>query len=193
LRVGLPAIFVVLWARGCVVAGRPAAALELGSGLRATATVEARKLGGEWQDCGYTQLTGEYHCDGLVSAYDSTASLINDAPPSWAFVTPAISASADTVGVEIRIRLRARLAGTYEAAVSEGTALVSLDDGPAKEIEREVLDLADRGERAIEIRGSVPLSTWSFTFVRQDAIVPARPFLEGPPDEAPASVRAIGH
>src|SRR5262249_13725169 len=160
----------------------------LGSGLRATATVEARQHGGEWHACGYLQVTGEYHCDGLVTAYDSTASLLNDAPPSWAFVTPAITASADAGGVEIRIRLRAQLAGTYEAAVSEGSALVSLDNGPAKEIEREVLDLADRGERQIEIRSHVPLTTWSFTFVREDAIVPPRPFLDGPPEEAPAAV-----
>jgi hypothetical protein len=154
--------------------------------------VEARKLGGEWHECGYTQVTGEYQCDGLVTAYDSTASLLNDAAPSWAFVTPAIAASADTVGVEIRVRLRARLAGRYEAAVSEGSALVSIDDGPAKEIEREVIDLADRGERTIEIRGSVPMTTWAFTFVREDTMVPPRPFLEGPPEQAPAAVRAIG-
>ena len=106
-------------------------------------------------------------------------------------MTPAIVASADTTGVEIRIRLRARLAGVYDAAVSNGSALLSLDDGPARALERDTLDLADRGERAIEIRGNVPLTSWAFTFVRDDAIVPPRPFLDGLPDQPPDAVRAI--
>jgi hypothetical protein len=38
-----------------------------------------------------------------LMVYDSTASLLNDAPPSWAFVARAVVASADTTGVEIRI------------------------------------------------------------------------------------------
>ena len=163
----------------------------LGSGLRATATVDARKYGGDWQSCDYVQLSGEYHCDGLVTAFDSTASLLNDAPPSWGFVTPAIAASADTTGVEIRIRLRARLAGTYQAAVSEGTAELTTEGEPVRPIERAVLDYGDRGERAIEIRSKVPMTSWSFTFIREDTIVPARPFLDGPPDEPPDEVRAI--
>jgi hypothetical protein len=191
IRIAVPLAVIALCARGCIAGRRPAPALMLGSGLRATATVDARKLGGDWHACDYLRITGEFHCDGLVTAYDSTASLLNDAPPSWAFVTPAIVASADTTGVEIRIRLRARLAGVYDAAVSQGSALLSLDDGPARTIERDTLDLADHGERAIEIRGKVPLNTWAFTFVRDDAIVPPRPFLEGPPDEPPARVRQI--
>ena len=124
-------------------------------------------------------------------AYDATASLINDAAPSWAFVTPAIAASADTLGVEIRIRLRARLAGVYEAAVSDGSAELSTDGEPAQTIERDRLEFADRGERTVEIRSSVPTTGWAFTLVREDTLVPARPFLDAPPAEPPAAVRAI--
>jgi len=177
-------------ARGCRDVRRTTPALELGSGLRATASVSARKHGGAWHDCDYSRATGAYDCDGLVTACDATASLVNDAAPSWAFVTPAITASADTHGVEIRIRLRARLSGRYDAAASEGkTELVV--DGEAHTIEREQIDFADRGERAVEIRANVSMAGWAFTMVRDDTIVPPRPFLDGPPAEAPTEVRAI--
>lgn len=191
IRILVPLAFVALCVRGCIAGAGAVQALELGSGLRATATVDARLLGGDWHACGYLRLTGEFHCDGLLTAYDSTVRLLNDALPSWPFVTPAIVASADTTGVEIRIRLRARLAGVYDAAVSDDSALFSTDGEPARTIERDRLDFADRGERAIEIRSKVPMTTWSFAFVREDAIVPPRPFLDGPPDTPPPEVRAI--
>jgi hypothetical protein len=44
---------------------------------------------------------------------------------------------------------------------------------------------ADRGERVIEIRGPVPITQWAFTFVREDTLVPDRPFLAGPPESPP--------
>ncbi|HEX7842459.1 MAG TPA: hypothetical protein VF469_33530, partial [Kofleriaceae bacterium] len=134
---------------------------------------------------------GAYDCDGLVTAYDATASLINDAAPSWAFVTPAITASADTSGVEIRIRLRAHLSGRYEVATSEGSAELAVEGEATRAIERESIELPDRGERAIEIRAKVPVTSWAFTMVRDDTIVPPRPFLDGPPDEPPIEVRAV--
>jgi hypothetical protein len=191
IRIAIPVALAALFVRGCVAGARPDRALELGSGLRGTASVDARKLGGDWHACDYVRITGEYYCSGLVTAFDSTASLINDAPPSWAFVTPAIVASADTVGVEIRIRVRARLAGVYQAAVSEGTAVLVSPDEPPRTLERAELGFADRGEQEIEIRSRVPMTWWAFTLVREDAIIPARPFLEGPPDDAPPAVRAI--
>ena len=191
VRAGIPLALVALAVRGCLDETRPTRAVLLGSGLRATASVAARKPGGTWQACGYSRLTGGYDCDGLVVAYDATASLLNDAPPSWAFVTPAIVASADTTGVEIRIRLRARLAGSYEAAVSSDSAALSIHGEPPRTIERDHLEHADRGERSIEIRSNVPTTSWAFTLVRADTLVPDRPFLDGPPEDPPAQVRAI--
>ena len=191
VRVGVPLALLVLLARGCADDRRAARALMLGSGLRPTASVAARKYEGAWRDCDYARTTGTYDCDGLVTAYDATTSLLNDAPPSWAFVTPAIAASADTDGVEIRIRLRAHLAGTYLAAVSEASATLATDGEAARKIDRARLDYADRGERKVEIRSKVPMTSWTFTMVREDAIVPPRPFLDAPPDTPPAEVRAI--
>jgi len=192
IRAGVPLVLAVLLVRGCRDATGPAAALALGGGLRPTARVSAR-LGGDdaWQDCRYVRLTGTYDCDGLVSAYDATAQLVNDAPPSWGFVTPAIAASAYIPGVEIRIQLDARLAGVYDAAVNDGTATLVIRGEPVRELDRTQLHYVDLGERGIEIRAHVPAAGWAFTFVRHDTMVPPRPFLAGPPDVAPAELRAI--
>jgi hypothetical protein len=191
LQVGVPLVLGILIVRGCRDDREPARALALGHGLRATASVEARRLGERWEPCDYLRISGAFHCDGLVTVYDATASLLNDAAPSWGFNTPAIVGSADTAGVEIRIRLRARLDGTYAAAVSEGTIELATDDEPARTLDRGTLDYGDRGERTIELRAAVPTTPWAFTFVREDTIVPDRPFLAGPPDAAPPEVRAI--
>ena len=191
LRVGVPLGLALLFVRGLGDGAGPARALALGRGLRATASVEARKLDGPWQQCDYARTTATYDCDGLVTASDATANLLNDAAPSWGFVTPAITASAYTSGIEMRVTLRARLVGRYYAAVSDGSAALVIGRDPARTITRQKLDYVDRGERAIEIRAKVPMTSWAFTFVREDTIVPARPFLDPPPDQAPASVRAI--
>ncbi len=192
LRLGVPVVLVALVVRGCLDDARPIRALTLGSGARATASVDARKLGGDWEPCGYVHLTGAYHCDGLVTVHDATASLLNDAAPSWPFVTPAIVASADTVGVEMRIRLHVRLDGVYAAAVSESTVELATDGQPAQTLDRGELRYADRGDRVLELRAEVPMTSWAFTFVRRDTIIPDRPFLAGPPAEPPGEVRAIG-
>lgn len=191
IRIAVPLALAVLLVRGCDDGDRETRALELGSGLRATASVEARQRGGAWQRCDYGRLTGAYDCDGLVTASDATASLVNDAAPSWAFVTPAITASADTYDVEIRIRLRARLSGRYDAAVNDGSVELAVDGEPARTIGRQKLVYDDHGERAIEIVSKVPMTTWSFTLVREDTLVPDRPFLDAPPSAPPSEVRAI--
>ncbi|HEY6173426.1 MAG TPA: hypothetical protein VIX73_03240, partial [Kofleriaceae bacterium] len=177
--------------RGCVDEAGPARALVLGGGLRSTAVVEGRRLGGAWRPCDYLRVTGTYDCAGLVTAYDGTATLLNDAPPSWGFVTPAILASAYTTDVEIRITLHARLAGRYDAAVSEGSVTFTAGSDGSHKLERQVVDYPDRGDRRIEIRAGVPMTSWAFTFVRDDAIVPDRPFLAAPPAEPPVEIRAL--
>jgi hypothetical protein len=191
IRIGVPVAIAALVARGCLDRAGQARALELGSGLGATASVEARTPDGAWRSCDYGRLTGMFDCDGLVTVYDATANLLNDAAPSWPFVTPAIVAVADAPGVEIRIRLHARLSGVYYAAINEGSAEFATEGEPVQTIERGRLAYVDRGERAIEIRAKVPMTTWAFTFVREDTLVPDRPFLVAPPPDAPAEVRAI--
>lgn len=193
-RIGAPLLVVALAARGCRDELGPARALELGSGARATAEVEALGPGGAWQRCGYVRLTGSYLCEGLLMAYDGMAGLLNDAPPSWGFNTPAIVATAYAPGVELRVRLRARLDGRYWMAVSEGTFAVTVEgDGP-READRAVVTYGDGDgrARAIELRAAIPMGWWALTFVREDTLIPPREYLQPPPEEAPAAVRAIG-
>lgn len=188
-RVGIPLALFILLIRGCADERRPARALELGTGLRATASVDARGDGGPWQSCDYARLTAVYACDGLVVAYDAMANLLNDAPPSWGFNTPAIYATAYVPGVELRIRLRERLAGRYWMAANTRAATVDISGEEPRAVERTIVDYADTGERTIEIRAPVPTSWWSFTFIREDALLPSRKHLRPPPDEPPPELR----
>ncbi|MGE3544774.1 MAG: hypothetical protein AB7L28_12625 [Kofleriaceae bacterium] len=191
LRIGVPALCVALLIRGCAEDHAVTRALELGTGIRSTVSVEARYLDGEWQTCEHSWLEGSYHCPGLVYASDGMASLLNDAAPSWGFNTPAIVASAEAPGVELRVRLHARLAGTYWTAVSDDKVALSVDGEADREVGREVLVYADEGEREVTIQTELPLKSWSFTFVREDTIIPPRPFLVEPPPSPPAIVSAI--
>ncbi|HEY0189861.1 MAG TPA: hypothetical protein VGC42_01985, partial [Kofleriaceae bacterium] len=182
IRIAVPAVLVVLVIRGCRDNARETRAIELGSGLRPSAQVEARLIGDTaWQTCSYSRLTGSHDCDGLVIASDGTASLLNDAVPSWAFVTPAITASAYTSGVELRVTLQARLAGVYDAAVSDGKVAMTVDQtappsggaagrgqapagegDPASVFDRAQLTYDDHGERTVIITSPVPLAPWAF-------------------------------
>ncbi|HEV7558384.1 MAG TPA: hypothetical protein VGO00_23100 [Kofleriaceae bacterium] len=181
---GVPLLVVVLIGRSCVVTSRPALALEVGSGIRGTATVEARLTGGAWETCSYDRLPGEYRCDGLVKVYDAMTQILNDVYPSWPFVTPAIVAAPDRDDVEIRVRLHERLSGTYWAAVGEGTAEVSFNGDLPRKIERkEVIELGD-ADRTIEIDGHVGAG-WSFTFVGRETVEPDRSYLVAPPSRMP--------
>jgi hypothetical protein len=190
-RAGVPLLLVALLARGACDARGPARALELGTGVRATASVEARIGDGPWRRCGYERLAASHACDGLVVAYDGMANLLNDAPPSWGFNTPAILASASAPGVELRVRLSARLAGRYWMAASGGTAALEVSGEAPRTVGRELVTYADAGERTIELRAAVPGTSWAFAFVREDALIPPRPHLAPPPDAPPPEVRAI--
>ncbi|HWU91336.1 MAG TPA: hypothetical protein VN253_28915, partial [Kofleriaceae bacterium] len=190
-RVGVPLAVLALLVRGACDERRPARALELGSGLRPTASVEARAGDGAWQACSYARLTGSYMCQGLLVAYDAMAALLNDAPPSWGFNTPAIAASAYVPGVEMRVRLRARLAGRYWMAASERTAVVEVSGEAQRVVDRAIAEYADEGERQIELRAEIPVTAWSFTFVREDTLLTPREHLRTPPDAPPPELRRI--
>jgi hypothetical protein len=190
LQAGVPVALVVLLAKGCVDQSGRMRALELGSGLRGSATVEARLPDGAWQTCDYRHLTGLYACDNLVVVHDAIGSLLNDAPPSWAFNTPAILASAYQPGVEMRLRVTGTLSGTYWMAASGGTTTLAVSGESEREVDRAIV-VYSGGERTIEVRAEVPTTLWTFTFVHQDTIVPPRPYLDPPPATAPAEIHRI--
>ena len=192
IRYGIPAACILLLARGCLQSRDVAKSLGLGTGLRATATVEAR-LGDtdDWHDCGYSRVDGSYYCDGIVEAHDGMTALLNDAMPSWAFNTPGIVITPQDPRAEVRIKLKARLSGTYFTANS-GTATVSISGEESISTTRKILSYADDGEREITIQATLPAAeAWSFTFVRSDTVVPERPYLVGPPAVPSPQIRAI--
>ncbi|HEY5938640.1 MAG TPA: hypothetical protein VIU61_28510 [Kofleriaceae bacterium] len=183
-KFGIPLLLLALLVRGCVDDGLPTKALLLGSGVRATATVEARLDGGPWQRCDYQRLQGAHVCDGMLVAYDGMTNLLNDAPPSWAFSTPGIVATADIPGIEMRVLLDERLKGTYWSAVSEGTVTLEVSGEQQQVYDRKVITYGDR-DGPIEIRAKVPMTFLWFTFVREDTLVPERDHLDPPPETAP--------
>jgi hypothetical protein len=188
-RIGVPVVVLVLLVKGCADTSGPIKALELGSGVSAGATVQARTTDGAWQDCGYSRLTGIYTCDGLLQAYDGMAALLNDARPSWGFNTPGIVAFAFRDEVELRVRVSGELSGTYWMAAS-GTTNLRVSGENARDAERAVIAYGG-GERTIELRAAIPQTQWAFTFVREDTIVPPRDFLVKPPATAPAAIAGI--
>ncbi|MCX5742717.1 MAG: hypothetical protein NT062_09495 [Proteobacteria bacterium] len=191
-RYGAAIVIVLVAGRAVLQCTAPARDLGVGSGLRPIATVEARRaIGGDWTRCGYSRLLGEYRCPGLVTIADATATTINDAAPSWPFVTPAIVASPEAA-CEVRITTTARLAGRYLASVSRGTAQVTaFGDSPDLVTRSTPLHYTDAGDRVVTITSTVTDGNWSFAFVRADTIIPDRPFLIAPPPIAPAAIRAI--
>ncbi|MEO8704931.1 MAG: hypothetical protein ABI867_33065 [Kofleriaceae bacterium] len=188
---GAPLVLGLLVIKGCSDAERPIRALELGSGIRGNATVEARVAGGAWQTCDYHRVQAAHVCDGLLVAYDGMTALLNDAPPSWAFNTPGIVASADVPEVEMRVKLRAHLAGTYWSATSGDSAALDVSGEQTRLIERSIVSYSDEGVRSMELRARIPMTTWTFTFVHDSTLAPRRDFLAAPPEAAPAAIYDI--
>jgi hypothetical protein len=188
---GVPSLLGILLVRGCVESGRPIRALELGSGLRGNATVEARADGGDWQTCDYGRLSNVYECDGLLLAYDGMTTLLNDAPPSWAFNTPGVLATAQRFGVEMRVRFHEHIGGTYWTAANGDSVTLDVSGEATRVVDRAIINYADEGDRTIVLRASVPTTVLSFTFVREDTLVPPRDFLVKPPEVAPPAIGGI--
>jgi hypothetical protein len=85
----------------------------------------------------------------------------------------------------MRIRFHERLDGTYWAATSGDHVVLAVAGEEPKTIGRTITSYTDHGVRAIELRAEVGMKAWSFTFVREDTILPNRDFLVPPPPESP--------
>jgi len=186
-RAAVPFAILALIVRSCSLDREPARDLEVGSGIRGVATVEAQREDRTWETCDYDRVVGEYRCNGTVSVYDGMANTINDLYPSWPFNTPAIVANADRP-VEIKITLHERLGGTYWTAANGRAELLIEGDLPRMIDSSTVITLGKIGKRTIEIRANVSGALWSFSFVRYDTIEPDRTDLVEAPPLAPTSL-----
>jgi hypothetical protein len=196
--IGIPLVLGVLWLRGCHDTNEAVRALRVGSGVRATATVEARVGTGAWEDCGYDRVVGEYRCDGIATVSDVMGQLMTDAYPSWNYTTPAIAMSADVDDVQVRVTIPARMAGRYWAATggAKGTLALAADAPPDAMTDlsstRATVDAPERGDQDATITLDVATGPQTeVSVVRVDTIEPPRAYLVPPPEAPPASVLAI--
>lgn len=193
--IAVPAGVLSLLVVGILARRGPAGAVLVGSsGMRATATVEARKGGGDWQTCELVSLTGIYECEDVVSVADTTANLMNDAPPSWPFITPAITLTPSLFGIEVRITRELPLGGTYWLATNRGEVRFRAGDALEQTIKPGPRAIAEIPSGTYRAEITTTLSeglAQSIAIVRADTIVPDRTFLAAPPASAPAAVRAI--
>jgi hypothetical protein len=164
-------------------ARRPTAALEVGSGLVPLARVEERQDGG-FRACAYSWLSGQFRCPSGALVFDAEAQVLNDAPPSPAFVSPVVRLSARSTPSELRLVFEPRLQGEYWARAAGTTATlavagmpgVTLDESqvsliyPSKNPAREVVL-----ETRVDARGSADIS-----LVRTQTLEPVRNYPQAP-------------
>lgn len=191
----VPAAILALMLFTFLAQRAPARAVLVGSsGMRPSATVEARVGEDAWRTCDFSSVTGNYYCEDLVSVLDGTANLMNDAPPSWAFITPAIIATPEALGVEIRITRELELGGTYWFATSHGDVSMRAGDAFTHTFASGPRTIADipRGSYKVTLTSVLPdVGKKSIAIVRADTLMPERAFLVTPPESAPAAIRAI--
>lgn len=181
---------------GGIASTSPVTALGLGSGLRGTARVDSLSADGKRHACQYSFLYGGYRCrvpspsgrvahsDGLF-VQDSTADLLNDAPPSFPFSVPAIVMGPASRDAVVRIELDARLAGEYWAAADGGEVRLTTGDGEvtvALGAEQQTLRFAPRAaSRRVTLEASIPArKTLRVAVVAQDRLEPDRRYPRAP-------------
>jgi hypothetical protein len=149
----------------------PEPAIIVGGGMRSTATVSARAIDGQWQDCNYHRLLGEYACPGLLTASDRVATLLNDDTASWPFPTPSIVAIPQRTGVSVRVSMNRRVNGRYWIASSNADGTVTVDDKLLTLSHPTIANYSFDDKVAITVQcEDIPLAGWKFTMVREDAI-----------------------
>jgi hypothetical protein len=160
-----------LWAR------RPTAALEVGSGLVPLARVEERGRGGSFLACEYAVLSGQYLCPSGALVFDTEAQLLNDAPPSTPFVSPAVRLVARGHS-ELRLLFEARLQGEYWGATSGPSATLSVSgmatatlNGNQLSLDYPTTEAPLRAVLGASLDGS---QSMDITFVRRRRLEPAR-------------------
>ncbi|MBP6840880.1 MAG: hypothetical protein KA190_26530 [Kofleriaceae bacterium] len=175
---------VVVLGLGYWQATRPARTVAVGVGLRGEAEVRARAIGGPWQDCRFAISEGRHTCGDLGTVADAVHTVLNDAQPGWPFTSPVIKVVADAGPIEIEVRRRLRLAGTYRLRSIGADAELRVDDGPAHHgSEPAAFELAD-GQHTVRLRAVVSTEAW-IAVVRADTLEPPRPYLRPPPAPAP--------
>jgi hypothetical protein len=176
------ALGLVVLGAGLASARSTAAALELGSALRGTATVEARTAGGAFRECAYSAWYGGYRCARGLLVQDSVVDLLEDAPPSPPFSVPAIVVSVTNRDTEVKIRFSARLAGEYWATATANTRLTTPEGSHLLDGTQRTLRFEPRAEpRELTLLTSVAAGqSVRIAVARRDHLEPERGYPRAP-------------
>jgi hypothetical protein len=181
---GVGSVVLVTFVAGLIASRRPAAALQVGNGLRAGARVEVRSSAGPWQSCRYTTLSGTYRCPGGVVVEDVVANLLNDAPPSLPFNVPAIQVSASSGDREVAVKLETRLEGEYWAATNGGAVRLAIPGEPETRLSAQqiVRDFGQAGgPHELTLTARVPAKgPLQIAFVQRKYLDPERAYPRAP-------------
>jgi hypothetical protein len=177
-------IVVASFVLGLLGSRRPVAALQVGNGLRAGASVDVRSADGSWRSCRYAPFYGAYRCPGRILVMDRVTSLFNDAPPSLPFNVPAIQVAAAGDPGEVRVSLDARLLGEYWAGSLGGRVKLAISGEPVRRLSSEqallAFDATDSA-RDITLTFSVPAKrAVEVAFVQRERLSPDRPDISAP-------------
>jgi hypothetical protein len=183
------AFVCVLFASSLISLRKAADALRVGNALWPAASVEARAPGENWKACNYNPFYGAYRCEGPVLIQDTVASLLNDAPPSWPFVVPAIHIAASAQVTDVRVRLAARLEGEYWAETNGAEVTLAVSGHPDVRLSAQQSRLAFPASpepKSITLSATVrPEQPLDIALVRPDRLDPQRNYPLAP-DLCPA-------
>jgi len=183
---------VVLLALAVRSTSRPTDAFRVGVGLQGNATVEARKPKGAWHECEYSPIHAIYRCLDVLHVRDVVVALLNDAPhdQSWPFSTQTINLFTRWGNAEFRIRLKAKLEGTYWARTDGGVVTVETPDGKKHKISRQqTLTFEPAQSGVVTLSGEVKKGLLKITFVRTSTLASAElKHYPTPPEEPPPEV-----
>lgn len=112
--------------------------------------------------------------DGQRDQIERVKRAANDAPPSWPFITPAITATAEVDHLEICVRTTPTLRRHWAASSFGAAELPGLRQAP-REIapSHTILEFTDRSRRDVTLAAHVPDTGQLFvSVVRNDTLVP---------------------
>jgi hypothetical protein len=183
LVVALVAASILVW--GAIASSEPARALQLGSGIRPTATVEYKAADGTWTECDYLHSIGEFRCDTRAAIRDTTVALVNDEQVGWPYTTPAFAIfPLEGSLIHVRVTFERRLAGTYWTKSTDTPVDITIDSAaPVTTDKQRAIELVDRDHTIVVQAPPTAVPIW-VTFVREDTLLPD---LQLPlaPDEPP--------
>ena len=150
-------------------------ALLVGTGVRASANVTARVGDGPWHTCGYRPALGQYACADIVTVNDGVTALLYDDAASWRYPTPGIRIMAQQYGITVRVEMQRHIHGRYWGAATDNRGNMRVGDQTFVLNHQFAAEFSNSDDVPVTVEiTDPPLDGWFMTFVREDALAPAR-------------------